>query len=36
MWAPFTALRYKELRLRISALEIRLPSSFRLTDSVKH
>ena len=31
---PFTALRFKELGLLISALEVGLP--LRLTDSVKH
>ena len=36
MWAPFTALRYKELGLLISAREVDLPISLRLTDSVKH
>ena len=36
-WAPFTALRYKELGLPISAREVDLPISLRLTDSVvKH
>ena len=36
MWAPFTALKYKELGLLISAREVDLPISLRLTDSVKH
>ena len=37
MWAPFTALRYIELRLLISTREVDLPISLRLTDSViKH
>ena len=36
MWAPFTALKYKELGLLISAREVDLPVSLRLTDSVKH
>ena len=37
MWAPFTALRYIELELLISAREVGLPISLRLTDSViKH
>ena len=36
MWAPFTALKYKELGLLISAREGGLPISLRLTDSVKH
>ena len=35
-WAPFTALKYKELGLLISAREVDLPISLRLTDSVKH
>ena len=34
-WAPFTALRYKELGLLISAREVGLPISLRLTDSIK-
>ena len=34
--APFTALRYKELGLLISAREVDLPISLRLTDSIKH
>ena len=34
--APFTALKYKELGLLISAREVDLPISLRLTDSVKH
>ena len=36
MWAPFTALKYKELELLISAREVELPISLRLTDSIKH
>ena len=36
MWAAFTALRYKDQRLLISAREVCLPISLRLTDSVKH
>ena len=36
MWAPFTALKYEELGLLISAREVDLPISLRLTDSVKH
>ena len=36
MWAPFTALRYTEKGLLISAREVDLPMSLRLTDSVKH
>ena len=36
MWAPFTALKYKELELLISAREVDLPISPRQTDSVKH
>ena len=36
MWAPFAALRYNELGLLISAREVGLPISLRLTDSVKH
>ena len=36
MWAPFTALKYKELGLPISAREVDLPISLTLTDSVKH
>ena len=36
IWAPFTALKYKELGLLISAREVDLPISLRLTDSVKH
>ena len=36
MWAPFTALSYKELGLLISAREVGLPISLRLTASVKH
>ena len=32
----FTALKYKELGLLISAREVDLPISLRLTDSVKH
>ena len=36
MWAPFTALKYKELGLLISAREIDSPISLRLTDSIKH
>ena len=32
----FTALRYKELGLLISAREVGLFISLRLTDSVKH
>ena len=35
MWAPFTALKYKELGLLISAREVDLPISLGLTDSVK-
>ena len=35
MWAPFTALKYKELGLHIFAREVDLPISLRLTDSVK-
>ena len=35
MWAPFTALRYKELGLLTSAFKIYLPSSLGLRDSVK-
>ena len=35
-WAPFTALRYKELEVLISTHEVGLPISLRLTDSVKH
>ena len=35
-WAPFTALRYKELGLLISVREVGLPLSLRLTDSVRH
>ena len=35
MWAPFTALRYKQLGLLISVRELDLPISLRLTDSVK-
>ena len=35
-WAPFAALRYKELGLLICAREVGLPISLRLTDSVKH
>ena len=34
-WSPFTALRYKELGLLISAREVGLSISLRLTDSVK-
>ena len=36
MRAPFTALKYEELGLHISAREVDLPISLRLTDSVKH
>ena len=37
MWAPFTALRYTEQGLLISAREVDLPISLGLTDSViKH
>ena len=36
MWATFKALRYKEFGLNLSAREVVLPSSLRLTDSVKH
>ena len=36
MWAPFTALRNKELGIHISAGEVGLPISLRVTDSVKH
>ena len=36
MWASFTALKYKELGLLISAREVGLPISLILTDSVKH
>ena len=36
MWAPFTALRYKDLGLLVSAREVGLPIFLRLTDSVKH
>ena len=36
MWAPFTALKYKELGLLISAREVDLPISLELTDSIKH
>ena len=34
--APFTALRHEELGLLISAREVDLPISLRLTDSIKH
>ena len=33
MWAPFTALKYKELGLLIYAREVDLPISLRLTHS---
>ena len=36
MWAPFTALSYKELELLISVPEVGLPISLRLADSIKH
>ena len=36
MWAPFTALKYKELGLLISAREVDLLTSLRLTVSAKH
>ena len=35
-WAPFTALRYRELRLLNSARAVGLHRSLRLTNSVKH
>ena len=35
-WAPITALKYKEQGLLISAREVGLPISLRLTDTVKH
>ena len=35
-WAPFRALKHKELGLLISAREAGLPISLRPTDSVKH
>ena len=34
--APFTALKYKKLERLISAREVDLPISLKLTDSVKH
>ena len=34
MWAPFTAIKYKALELLISAREVGLPISLRITDSV--
>ena len=36
MCAPFTALKNKELVILISACEVDLPISLRLTDSVQH
>ena len=35
-WDPFTDLRYTELGLLISAREVGLPISLRLTDYVKN
>ena len=35
-WAPFTALRYKELGQLNSAREVVLPVPLRLTDSTRH
>ena len=35
VWAPFTALKYKEQGLLNSARDVGLPISLRLTDSVK-
>ena len=34
-WAPFTGLMYKESGLLLSACKVDLPSSLRITESVK-